>query len=285
MLLSAFIKEATAVLEELYPSPEARGMVSILCEDRLGVKNYTHVVEPSTAVPGDRLPGLMDDLRRLRGGEPLQYVIGSCEFYGRTFRVGPEVLIPRPETELLVKDAVAEALGLDRRPRVLDLCTGSGCIAWSVLKEVPDAEVVAVDISAEALDLARSQFPGPAPVFLQADILDTEQDFPYGRFDIVLSNPPYVLESQKAQMRANVLEWEPGLALFVPDSDPLRFYRAVARWAQRLLVPGGLGIVEINDALPASTAAVFSGAGFSAVEQKPDLSGRIRDVVFRKTVA
>ena len=282
MLLASFIKEASSALESLYPSPEARGMVLILCEERLGVKSYTHVVEPSTQIPDALLPGLRDDLRRLLAGEPLQYVTGTCEFFGRTFRVGPEVLIPRPETEMLVRDAVSAALQTARAPRILDLCTGSGCIAWSLKKEIPDADVVAVDISEAALSLARKQFPGPSPLFVQADVLDSSQDFPHGMFDLLVSNPPYVLESQKAQMRPNVLRYEPHLALFVPDSDPLVFYRAVARWAQRFLVPGGKGIVEVNDALAAPTARVFEEAGFGCVEQKADFYGRFRFVGFTK---
>ena len=306
MLLADFIRRAAASLENLYPSPEARGLVLMLCGERLGVERYTHVVEPQTPVPADREAGLEDDLRRLCAGEPIQYVLGFTEFCGRRFSVGPGVLIPRHETEQLVAEAVAELRGRPA-PRVLDLCTGSGCIAWSLALEVPEAEVVGVDLSEEALLYAESQFPGvsglvpqgqektsslrcgnapgrqPAarrPRFFQADVLDTEQAFPYGPFDLIVSNPPYVMERERALMRPNVLDWEPALALFVPDDDPLRFYRAIARWAQRFLAPGGIGLVEINEALGPETAALFRSAGLKNVQIRRDFFQKERFIRF-----
>lgn len=283
MLLSDFIRDGARRLETLYPSPEAKGLVLMLCAEKLGTTSYTHIVEPQTRVPDDRLAELEEDLRRLAGGEPIQYVLGVAEFCGHRFAVGPGVLVPRPETELLVADAVRllREMDLDRAPRVLDLCTGSGCIAWSVAKEVRDAEVFGVDLSEQALGYARGQFPGETgPTFLQADVLDTEQDFPYGTFDLIVSNPPYVLERERAQMRPNVLEHEPALALFVPDDDPLRFYRAVARWAQRFLRPGGAGVVEINETLGPETTSVFRDAGLKNVQNVPDFYEKIRFVRF-----
>jgi len=214
--------------------------------------------------------------------------------------VGPGVLVPRPETELLVAEAVRtlQEMEPDRAPRVLDLCTGSGCIAWSIALDVRDAEVIGVDLSETALGYARKQFEpsfagpsssfagltGESPSFLQADVLDTEQAFPYGPFDLIVSNPPYVLERERAQMRPNVLDWEPALALFVPDDDPLRFYRAVARWAQRFLRPGGVGLVEINEALGPETAEVFRNAGFKNVQNLPDFYKKVRFVRFESPV-
>ena len=282
MLLADFIRDGARRLETLYPSPEARGLVLMLCAEKLGTTSYTHIVEPDTQVPADRQAELEDDLRRLCAGEPIQYVLGVAEFCGHRFAVGPGVLVPRPETELLVADAVRllREMELERPPRVLDLCTGSGCIAWSIAREIRDAQVVGVDLSEAALAYARRQFPDGSPVFLQADVLDTEQDFPYGPFDLIVSNPPYVLERERAQMRPNVLEHEPALALFVPDDDPLRFYRAVARWAQRFLRPGGAGIVEINESLGPETAAVFRAAGLKNVRTVPDFYKKIRFVHF-----
>ena len=283
MLLADFIRDGARRLETLYPSPEARGLVLMLCAEKLGTASYTHIVEPQTRIPDDRLAELEEDLRRLAGGELIQYVLGVAEFCGHRFAVGPGVLVPRPETELLVADAVRllREMDLDRTPRVLDLCTGSGCIAWSIAKEVRDAEVIGVDLSETALDYARGQFPGETgPTFLRADVLDTEQDFPYGPFDLIVSNPPYVLERERAQMRRNVLEHEPAMALFVPDDDPLRFYRAVARWAQRFLRPGGAGVVEINETLGPETAAVFRDAGLKNVQNVPDFYEKIRFVRF-----
>lgn len=282
MLLSDFIRRSSERLQALYPSPEARGMVLMLCEDLLGVRSYTHIIEPETVVPEDRLVELEDDVRRLCAGEPVQYVIGEADFFGRRFRVSPAVLIPRPETELLVQEAVVRALELDRPLRVLDLCTGSGCIAWSIALEVPAAEVIGVDISEAALEIAQGQFPGSNPTFIKADVLDPSNAEGLGIFDIVVSNPPYIMESEKALMRPNVLDYEPSLALFVPDEDPLLFYRAVAGWASRLLVPGGLGIVEINEQLPQETAAVFTAAGMKDVSVISDLFGKTRMVRFSK---
>ena len=254
----------------------------MLCEEKLGVRSYTHIIEPQTPVPVGREEELMQDLERLCQGEPVQYVLGVTEFCGHRFAVGPGVLIPRPETELLVAEGVRtlQEMALDRAPRVLDLCTGSGCIAWSIALEIRDADVVGVDLSETALRFARNQFAGGSPSFVQADILNTEQDFPYGPFDMIVSNPPYVRESERALMRRNVLDYEPEMALFVPDDDPLRFYRAIARWAQRFLRPGGAGLVEINEALGAETAAVFTAAGFKNVQICRDFFEKYRFIRF-----
>ena len=301
MLLSAFIRDGAARLEKLYPSPEARGLVLMLCRERLGVTNYTHVVEPERAVPAEQLPELEEDLRRLCTGEPIQYVLGFAEFCDRRFAVGPGVLIPRPETEQLVAEAVRalREMELERPARILDLCTGSGCIAWTLALDLPGTEVIGVDVSETALGYARQQFAGSprhsrpdrespsfagltgeSPSFLQSDILDTEQAFEGGPFDLVVSNPPYVCERERAQMRPNVLDWEPGLALFVPDDDPLRFYRAIARWAQRFLRPGGVGLVEINQELGPETAALFRDAGLKNIQILPDFRENIRFIRF-----
>ena len=288
MLLTAFLKEGTAALEPLYPSSEARSLLLMLCEAQLGVQRHTPILEPSYEIPSGRLPSLLAALERLKKGEPVQYVLGFSEFMGRRFRVSPAVLIPRPETEQLVMAAVDILRGLPRGARVLDLCTGSGCIAWSLALEVPGTSVVGVDISQEALQVARSQdFPldagAQAPVFVQADVLaPAAQPFPFGPFDLIVSNPPYILEAEKAQMRRNVLDFEPPIALFVPDSDPLVFYQSVAAWCGRLLVPGGRGLVEINESLGVDTAEVFASAGFGDVRQMKDFFDKDRFVSFRK---
>lgn len=263
-------------------------MVLRLCEEKLGVQSYTHIVEPATEVPAERLGELEGLVARLAAGEPLQYVLGSEEFLGLRFRVTPAVLIPRPETEQLVKGAISflKRTGGEEPPRILDLCTGSGCIAWALSIFLPGAEVTGVDISSEALSVARSQFSPenlPAgvvpPKFLCADVLGEKN---FGEYDFVISNPPYVLEKEKAAMRANVLDFEPSLALFVPDEDPLRFYRAVAAIAARSLGPGRSGMVEINESFGPETAAVFTDAGFAKAETVEDFRGRPRFVVFSK---
>lgn len=285
MLLKDFIRDGISSLESLYPQAEARSIVLMLCEELLGVKSYTHVVEPGYEIDVADMPRLSEALRRLCAAEPVQYVLGYADFYGHRFRVTKDVLIPRPETEILVQEAVA--LAGDGKMRILDLCTGSGCIAWSLALALPGAEVVGVDISEAALSVARGQglaIPGmKSPGFVLADILKDPAGFgEEASFDMIVSNPPYVMESQRAQMRPNVLDYEPALALFVSDEDPLVFYRAVAAWAKRLLVPGGRGIVEINNLLADSLTRLFSACGFSDITPICDLSGAVRHISFLK---
>lgn len=291
MFLRALINEARQTVSGLYPEGEASEMVFALFEHLLGTRRHTHIVEPSYDVPVESVKLVEAALERLAAGEPLQYVIGSACFYGRDFKVSPSVLIPRPETEILCRTAIGSISG-HKDVRVLDLCTGSGCIAWTMALECPGAEVVAVDISDDALHVASSQdfveemkrTGAVAPTFLKADVL---ADVPSGdiferRFDMILSNPPYVMNKEKSLMRANVLEHEPHLALFVSDDDPLVFYRAVARWASALLSPDGTGLVEINEALGPETAQVYLDAGFRSTEVLQDFSGRDRFVSFRR---
>ena len=297
MLLADFIRQGTEALAALYPEPEARSMMLLLCEERLGVSRHAYLTEPALEVPAGCLAG---DLARLRNGEPIQYILGFADFYGRRFNVSPAVLIPRPETEFLCHTILAAAPApsssqgnREYAPRseseaaapvqIIDLCTGSGCIAWTLAAEIPGAEVTGVDISSEALTVARGQQVAchRAPSFVQADILaDPPASLPEASFDLLTANPPYVMDRERAAMRPNVLEHEPALALFVPDEDPLVFYRAVARWARTLLRPGGWGYAEINALLGPETAAVFRDAGFSGVSLLQDLGGASRFVRF-----
>ncbi len=285
MLLSQFIRESTSALGALYGPREAAGIVSRLCGELLGVSSYAHIVEPGLEVSAEALPVLQGAMERLCGGEPLQYVTGVQEFCGRRFKVRPGVLIPRPETEELVATAAERLRG---GGRVLDLCTGSGCIAWSLALDCPEAKVTGVDISDEALAVAREQFSAegaPAeerPTFVKQDVLEVPESFEGAPFDVITANPPYIRESEKALMHTNVLEFEPSLALFVPDSDPLVFYRAIALWAVRFLAPGGFGIVEINEALGAECAALFENAGLANVKIQRDFRQKERFVSFLK---
>ena len=288
MLLKDFIADAVAALRTLYPEEEARSVVRDLCEDLLGVKSYTHILEPGTEIPPGREAALAAAMERLKAAEPLQYVTGHTFFCGLDFKLTPDVLIPRPETECLVREACAAAATMGHPLRVLDLCTGSGCIAWSVALLLPGARVTGVDISEAALAVAAGQdFSGPllqagseAPAFVRCDILGDDIPFPAASFDLILANPPYVLESQKAAMRQNVLDYEPSLALFVPDADPLLFYRAVARWARRCLAPGGRGFVEINEDLGPETRTLFLQNGFENSVVLDDYLGKNRIVAF-----
>ena len=344
MQLKELIRKGNEVVSRMYPEREAREMVFAFLEHQLGTKRHTHIIEPEYEVSEEAASAAMAAFDRMAAGEPLQYVTGVADFYGRIFRVTPDVLIPRPETEILCRrvlenrtsakcsdgplplrgprpvllpQAVRCKSPLDCLPgrsrplagggkmpsphtwqdvHVLDLCTGSGCIAWTLALEMPGARVTAVDISDAALAVASSQdfaeeisrTGALAPSFIRADVLAGPSALPDNgkgtlpRYDILVSNPPYVMDKEKALMSPNVLVHEPHLALFVSDNDPLVFYRAIADWAQRLLKPDGFGIVEINEALGPQTASLFSEAGFRDVSILTDLSDRDRFVSFRR---
>lgn len=300
MLLAEFVKAGTKALESLYPQKEARSIVLMLCEEVLGTENYTHIVEPEFKIDDKKLPELEAAMERLKKMEPVQYVLGHTEFYGRTFKVDPAVLIPRPETEFLCRDAIKLGMrvyrmrspyGKNAEPvRILDLCTGSGCIAWTMALSIPGSRVTAVDISDAALEVAAGQdFASELksketfkPEFMKADVLDSEQEIELGPFDMVLSNPPYIMESEKEDMRRNVLEYEPESALFVPDDDPLLFYRAIARWSQRFMSPDGVGLSEVNESLARQTETVFKAAGYAHTEIVRDLSDKNRYIIYHK---
>ena len=299
MNLKQLIQKGISTISTLYPEPEAREMVLAYICDTLGVQRHTHIIEPAYEVSPQQTEAALSAFERMASGEPLQYITGKAYFYGRIFRVTPATLIPRPETELLCRMAVEAATVA--KPRILDLCTGSGCIAWTLALELPKSEVIAVDISEDALAVASAQdfaeeisrIGAFAPTFIHADILcplaspvlpdvmssEVETSTPQ-KFDLLVSNPPYVMDSEKSQMRTNVLEHEPHLALFVPDSDPLIFYRAVADRASELLSPEGVGIVEINEALGEQTAEVFRSRGFASAEVIKDLHNKDRFVRF-----
>ncbi len=287
MYLKDVIKEGVRTLSPLYSEREAREMVYTALEKILGTQRHTHILEPQYSVHDDDLAEVRGAFSRMASGEPLQYVLREAWFYGRRFNVSADVLIPRPETELLCRAVIDGTSDMD--VRILDLCTGSGCIAWTLALEISGSEVVAVDISDGALKVADNQdfseeisaTGARRPQFIKADVL-AKPLTSLGQFDIIVSNPPYVRESEKAQMRPNVLEHEPHLALFVSDDDPLVFYRAVARWAVLMLKKGGYGIVEINEALASDTERVFCEHGFADVRTIKDLHDRDRFVLFRQ---
>ena len=307
MKLKQLIDQARLMLTAEYPDRRERdALVSSMVVDFLHLPGYAIVTDPFADIPEIDASAFLDCAGRLSEGEPYQYITGQCEFGGRVFSVAPGVLIPRPETEYLCRLAVekirqmrSNSRGLYERDklRILDLCTGSGCIAWTVALDIPDAEVVGLDVSEDALDIACRQFANGStpdaqnghPRFALCNILHgpsctsglrnwkdgaSLDDFFAGPLDAIISNPPYVLDKERVLMRRNVLEHEPDLALFVPDCNPLLFYKAISDWALELLRPGGLLLVEQNEALPAETAALFSG--FSRCETVNDLSDKPR---------
>lgn len=302
MNLKELIQEGTSLLSTLYSEREAREMVLRYLEYALPVSRHTHIIEPYYKVLENDVAIIRDAFNRMASGEPLQYVTGEAYFYGRGFKVSPDVLIPRPETELLCRTVIdiVAGKGLQNVPsrfsdlRILDLCTGSGCIAWTLALEMPGARVTAADISDGALSVASSQdfademsrAGALAPDFIKADVLSSHPEWSrepsLHQFDMIVSNPPYVMESEKSLMRTNVLDHEPHLALFVPDDDPLVFYRAIARWALLFLKPGGYGLVEINEALSFDTEEIFRNLKFTDVSTINDLNDRPRFVFFRR---
>ena len=300
MLLKDYVTDCRSALSGLYPQEEANAIVNMVCSELLGVQSYTHIISPGLEIKDKSKVKADQAMKRLLDFEPVQYVLGFSEFCGRRFNVNPSVLIPRPETESLC-NAVTEAAMMIFRNRsaygkgatpvkILDLCTGSGCIAWTLALNVPGAMVTAVDISEDALKVAQSQpfeiERKRRPVFIKADIFDdaavAERLGDSPSFDIIVSNPPYVLESERKDMRRNVLDFEPEQALFVPDDDCLKFYRKIAEISQKLLYTDSNGFVEINDAKSAESVALFEENGFSQVERMKDIFGRFRIVKYQK---
>lgn len=263
-----------------YGDGEARWMVRLMMEE---FKNYSPV---DMAVRGDFETGenverrIDETVGRLLDGEPIQYIFGKARFYGMNLKVTPDVLIPRPETEELV-DLIVNDRGGERDLRVLDVCTGSGCIAIALARNLPFSEVDAIDISREALAVARENASElkAAVSFKEGDALRMGADG--AEYDIIVSNPPYIAEHERAEMDRNVLEHEPALALFVPDADPLRFYVAIARYALVALKEQGGLYFEINPLYASELAGQMKAMGWSDVSILPDMQKKNRFLIAR----
>lgn len=266
-------------LAAVYDEKEAQALVRHVLDIRFGLSATDVYCGKVTQLSADDRMALDKIMKRLLKAEPVQYVLGKAFFAGREFHVGPEVLIPRPETEELCQWVEQMA---PPRPAVLDIGTGSGCIAVTLAKELPGADVTAWDISGAALDVARhnAESLGATVRFDRHDALDPPHDD--GRWTVVVSNPPYICRSEQAAMERNVLDYEPHTALFVPDDDPLLFYRAIANYAIKALVPGGLLFFEINPMFAEDLAAMLSDAGYGDVEVKDDFCQRQRFIKARR---
>jgi release factor glutamine methyltransferase len=279
--MQRFLSYAQQHLQDHFSQREINTLAHLLLRDIASLDSVQIYSRKDIIFPAETEQKLREAVDRIAKHEPVQYVLGTAEFMGRTFNVGPGVLIPRPETEELVDRILKdrEELPGGRSPRVLDLGTGSGCIAISLAAAMPQAEVTAWDLSEAALSYAtlNNSLHHTSVRFEQRDMLsylpDAAQE---ARFDILVSNPPYVMEKEKHTMEANVLDFEPSLALFVDDTDPLLFYRAISRLAVRLLTPGGALYVEINEALGRETQALMEAASLEAVRIHTDLSGKDR---------
>ena len=223
-------------------------------------------------------------IERLKNNEPLQHVMGQCEFYGRKFKCDGRALVPRPETEELVEWIISmhnAQCTIDNGFNILDIGTGTGCIALSLAKELTEAEVTALDISAEALSLARENaeiLEVENVVFVEGDILnmDDKHVVAKDKYTVIVSNPPYVRECEKKDMEANVLEYDPHTALFVSDEDPLIFYRAIGEFALTHLKDRGALYFEINQYLGRETCDMLLAMGYRNVEMREDINGNPR---------
>lgn len=257
-------------LHGYYPDSEIVSIAKLLLTQVFGMSVIELYAGKDNSFSANEQKQLDDILIRLQKYEPVQYIIGVEDFYGLTFEVDPNVLIPRPETEELIDWIVQEnkSAGL----RVLDVGTGSGCIAVSLAKNLEDAEVTAWDISEGALQVAaRNCRRNGVDVRLeQKDILQLSSSD--RQFDVIVSNPPYIAMKEKADMEANVLDWEPGLALFVPDEKPLLFYRKISELGLEMLKPGGRLFFEINRAYGKQVVQMMSALGYRNIELKKDIS-------------
>lgn len=267
-------------LQPYYTAEEVSALSRIVCCDLLGQAPTDYYLGKDIVLSPKKEQELEDILQRLSRFEPLQYIEGRTLFLGREFGVAPGVLIPRPETEELVELMLKE---IPADARILDVGTGSGCIAISLAKELPDALVTAWDVSPEALSVARVNARKlQADVrFVECDVLACQVD-EVGLYDVIVSNPPYVTEAEKADMEPNVLQWEPSLALFVPDDDPLRFYRRIAVLGRDMLADGGRLYFEINRAYGREMVEMLRTMGYVGVRVEKDLSQNDRFVIAEK---
>lgn len=267
-------RELWRTLEPLYGNREARAITDYVLDVCFGLSKADILCGAVDEMTAEKTAELNKIFGRLTEGEPVQYVLGRAEFSGRWFNVRPSVLIPRPETEELCAWITADSK-VSGSPKVLDIGTGSGCIAITLQLDMPESKVTAWDISADALDVARenAQRLGANVNFVKQDALNAK---PEGEWDVIVSNPPYICEKEKKDMAVNVLEHEPHTALFVPDADPLLFYRAITRLAVQTLSKGGRLYFEINPIYADDTCRMMRAEGMTAVELRSDMYGKQR---------
>jgi release factor glutamine methyltransferase len=277
--VSGYVQFMQDELKSFYPATEIRQFVRIVFEHLLDFSTADLLIKGDTALDKSQGAFVEECVKRLKKYEPVQYITGETDFLDLKLKVTPATLIPRPETEELVM-WVAEYLSSPGM-HVLDIGTGSGCIALGIKSRNPEVIAEAWDVSDEALRTAKEndETNNLDVKFEQMDILNFEPDEKHsGRYDVIVSNPPYVRESEKELMEKNVLDFEPHLALFVDDSDPLLFYRVIAVKAKKLLKKGGLIFFEINEAFGDETKKLLENYGYSSVEVKKDINGKDRMV-------
>ena len=278
MVLAEAIALVKQKLAGIYSVGEVDTIAQQLTTFYFNISKVHYYTNRSARIEDENVQPFLQAVDRLEQHCPLQYVLGQAEFCGLTFHVAPEVLIPRPETEELVYWVHNHFKEYGSTIRLLDIGTGSGAIAVSLAHLLPKAEVTAVDISQAALAVAseNAQQNNVDVQFLQADIFSPSAELRQCMFDVIVSNPPYVRELEKQQMKPNVLRYEPHLALFVPDSDPLKYYRAVADFAADNLSKSGIIYLEINEELGTETERLFTAGGRYTTELRCDMNGKPR---------
>jgi release factor glutamine methyltransferase len=272
-------RQATNELNPIWGASEAQSIARIVVAKVSNLKLHEVSLSKNVSLTPSQLLKLNEYLKDLKQQKPIQYVLGETEFYGMTLNVTPSVLIPRPETEELVQWVISESKWASR---FLDIGTGSGCISIALSKAFPTATIVATDISPLAIEVAQSNaLLNQVNVdFLLNDLFsDTLYDILQQPFNVIVSNPPYVMESEKESMHRNVLQYEPEAALFVPNDNPLLFYRRIGQVARPLLVDTGLLFFEINEALAPQTKSLLEGIGFKKVILKKDINGKDRMIM------
>ena len=282
-------------LTRIYETSEAKSIVRLVLEQRFGLSLTDITCGRVGELSADERQALEGMMQRLEKGEPVQYVLGVAEFGGRTFHVEPGVLIPRPETFELCQWVMASPSLKKLEEKILDIGTGSGCIACTLAAELPNAKVKAWDISDDALRIAQGNASrlGVQVSFEQVDVLNlppithhptpnTHHLTPTTLYDAIVSNPPYICNKERAKMERNVLDFEPELALFVPDEDPLLFYVAIARYAAQALNSGGELYFEINPLYAREMVSMLETEGFSDIETRCDMFGKERFTKARK---
>lgn len=273
--LQAIYKETIQQLTQLYEENEAESIAGILFQDLLNLSRTYRLTHASEILPDNKVLLWAQGLKRLMNHEPIQHVAGFCHFYHRKFEVSRETLIPRPETEELVELIIRE--NRSHTLKLLDVGTGTGCIAISLAAELTDALVTAWDISENALEVAKTNANAHQVQveFQGVDVLKYRGDALY---DIIVSNPPYIPEEEKKKMDKNVLNFEPDIALFVPDEDPLLFYRKIGRLGKKNLTTGGRLYFEINENFGQQVEALLGEQGYFNVIVLKDLQGKDRIV-------
>ena len=273
MILKEAIEQLRAGLSGIVEPHEAQAMIRVICEDIFNYDAVDVALRQDSELPEFAQQRVNDVISRLHRHEPLQYIVGSARFHGHKFKVTPAVLIPRPETEQLVDLIVDENPASDLR--VLDIGTGSGCIAISLARALKFAQIDALDVSRDALAVARDNAAAlKAKVrFFESDILLPQ---PAATYDIIVSNPPYICWSEREAMERNVKDYEPGQALFVPDNDPLLFYKSIAPYAMQSLDKGGRLYLEINQRFGREVKQLLEDNGFDEVRIIEDSYGKVR---------